>query len=207
MREIEKVLDEKEKIMWEGSPQFWPFFFGRSIITTIFGIIWMIFLIPFIFFGIWSAIKGQLWGLGVFLMPHFWIGIALIVGIPIYNALLYRVSYYAITNKRVIIQKGVIGRDFEIVDFDQITNAEVNVGVMDKMFGKNSGSILISTAGTFTYTRRGPVQKPYTISNITNPYEVFKFFKKVSHAVKTDISYPNKYRPKTNPGYNTEYSA
>jgi len=66
MREIEKVLDEKEKIMWEGSPQFWPFFFGRSIITTIFGIIWMIFLIPFIFFGIWSAIKGQLWGLGVF---------------------------------------------------------------------------------------------------------------------------------------------
>jgi hypothetical protein len=58
------------------------------------------------------------------------------------------------------------------------------VGILDILFGKNSGSILISTAGTFTYTQRGPMQNPYTISHIQNPYKVFKFFKKVSHAVK-----------------------
>ena len=139
-------------------------------------------------------------------MPHFWVGIVLVFGIPIYQILVYKHVYYAITNKRVLFQKGLIGRDFEMVDFDQITNTEVNVGVLDKLFGGGSGSILISTAGSFTYTRRGAVQKPYTISHIDNPYEVFKFFKKVSHAVKTDIQFPNKYRPETNPGYGTDYN-
>lgn len=204
MREIDKVLDEKEKVLWEGSPKFWPFFFGRSIITTIFGIFWMGFMLIFIIMSFLVPGAGAV-KYFIFATPHFWIGVVLLIGIPLYNLLLYKNSYYSITNKRVIIQKGVVGRDFEMVDFDQITNAEVNVGFFDIVFGRSSGSILISTAGTLTYTKHGPVQKPYTISNISNPYEVFKFFKKVSHAVKTDISYPNKYRPKTNPGYNTEY--
>ena len=103
-----------------------------------------------------------------------------------------------------MIQKGVVGRDFEIVDFDKISNAEVNIGLFDKMFG-NTGSILLTTAGSLTYSRQGPVSRPYILSNVKNPYEVFKFFKKVSYDVKTDIQFPNKYRPNVNPGYKTKY--
>ena len=189
MKELEKVLDSNEKVFWEGKPKFWPFFLGGlQLVGSIFLSIFVLFFV--------SA-----------MIPYFWfIAIALIFAGPIYKALVYKYTYYAITNKRVLIQKGLVGRDFEMVDFDQITNAEVNVGVIDKLFGSGSGSIIIATAGTFTYTRSGPALKPYTISNVENPYEVFKFFKKVSHAVKTDIKYPNKYRPKTNPGYNTTYN-
>ena len=206
MRELDKVLDQNEKVFWEGKPKFWPFLLGGSIITIIFGLFWMVFLIPFIVIAAINISQGGLFGWGIFLLPHFWVGIVLVFGIPIYQILVYKHVYYAITNKRVLFQKGLIGRDFEMVDFDQITNTEVDVGVLDKLFGGGSGSILISTAGSFTYTRRGAVQKPYTISHIDNPYEVFKFFKKVSHAVKTDIQFPNKYRPETNPGYGTDYN-
>ena len=206
MRELDKVLDQNEKVFWEGKPKFWPFLLGGSIITIICGLFWMVFLIPFIVIAAINISQGGLFGWGIFLLPHFWVGIVLVFGIPIYQILVYKHMYYAITNKRALFQKGLIGRDFEMVDFDQITNAEVNVGLFDKLFGGNSGSILISTAGSFTYGRNGPVQKPYTLRNIENPYEVFKFFKKVSHAVKTDIQYPNKYRPKTNPGYGTDYN-
>ena len=199
MREIDKVLDENEKIFWEGKPKFWPFFLG-GFAFALFGLFFLAMGGLFILGGIASGNYLFL------LLPHFWVGVAIVFGIPVYKALVYKYTYYAITNKRVILQKGLIGRDFEIVDFDQITNAEVNVGVLDKLLGRGSGSILISTAGTFTYTRSGPIQKPYTIRNIENPYRVFKFFKKVMHAVKTDIHYPNKYRPRTNPGYVTEYS-
>ena len=199
MREIDKVLDENEKIFWEGKPKFWPFFLG-GFAFALFGLFFLAMGGLFILGGIASGNYLFL------LLPHFWVGVAFVFGIPIYKALVYKYTYYAITNKRVILQKGLIGRDFEIVDFDQITNAEVNVGFLDKLFGRGSGSILISTAGTFTYTRSGPIQKPYTIRNIENPYRVFKFFKKVMHAVKTDIHYPNKYRPRTNPGYVTEYN-
>ncbi len=140
------------------------------------------------------------------LIPHFWIGLGVVFGIPIYKILVYKRIHYAITNKRVLFQRGLIGRDFDVVDFDQITNAQVNVGILDKLFGNSSGSIMISTAGTFAHTRRGVVSRPYVISHVENPYEVFKFFKKVSHAVKTDIHFPNKYRPKSNPGYESEYN-
>ncbi|MBI2888431.1 MAG: PH domain-containing protein [Candidatus Liptonbacteria bacterium] len=207
MRELDKVLDANEKVFWEGTPSFWPFLLGGSIITTIFGLFWMVFLIPFIAVAVYDIIFGShIFGFGILLLPHFWVGVVLVIGIPIYQILLFKHVRYAITDKRVILQKGVIGRDFEVVDFDQITNAEVNVGLFDKLCGgKNTGSILISTAGSFTYVRRGAVPKPYTMRNIENPYEVFKFVKKVSHDVKTDIQYPNKLRPNENPGYGTNY--
>jgi uncharacterized membrane protein YdbT with pleckstrin-like domain len=108
----------------------------------------------FLIFGSIALFEGIKEGeIILILFPHFWIGLILVFGYPIYKFLVYKYTYYAITNKRVIIQKGLIGRDFEIVDFDKITNAEVNVGVLDKLFGGNSGSILISTAGTLTYVR------------------------------------------------------
>ena len=37
MREIDKILDENEKVLWEGTPVFWPFFVGNSILLTVFG--------------------------------------------------------------------------------------------------------------------------------------------------------------------------
>ena len=198
MRELDKVLDENERVFWEGNPKFWPFFlsgFAGILFGLVFLILGGIVLIQSIRSGDFLFV----------LFPHFWVGVFFVFGIPIYQILVYKHMYYAITNKRVLLQKGLIGRDFEMVDFDQITNAEVNVGVLDKLFGGGSGSILISAAGTFTYGRHGAVGKPYTLSNIPNPYDVFKFFKKVSHAVKTDIEYPNKYRPKVNHGYQTGY--
>lgn len=203
MRELDKVLDHDEKTLWEGGPSFWPFFFGRSLALTIFGIFWMGFLL--IFFIASSSVPGS-FKYVIFLTPHFWIGLLMFFGPTIYSALVFKHTYYAITDKRVVLQKGWIGRDFEIIDFDQITNAEVNVGVFDKLFGGDTGSILISTAGSLTYTRQGAMQKPYTISNIAHPYDVFKSLKKVSHDVKTDIEYPNKMRPTENPGYQTNYN-
>lgn len=207
MRELDKILDENEKIFWEGKPEFWPFLFGGSIITTLFGLFWILLLLPFIGLAIFDIFFGShVFGFGILLMPHFWIGLILVFGIPIYQILSYKHVYYAITDKRVVIQKGLIGRDFEIIDFDQITNAEVNIGLFDKLFGRNTGSILISTAGSFTYGRQGAVHKPYTMRNIVNPYDVFKLFKQVSHAVRSDIEYPNKLRPTENPGYQTRYT-
>ena len=203
MKEFDKILDKKEEIFWEGNPKFWPFIFSASIGTTIFGIIILIFMLPFIFFALINIFSEGTWGWLVFAMPHFWIGLVLAFGIPIYLILVHKHVHYAITNKRVLYQRGLIGRDFETVDFDQITNLEVNMGVVDKIFGGNSASIYVSTANIRTVS--GSVISKYTLKNIKEPYEVFKHLKKVSHAVKTDIYYPNKLRPKSNPGYKTSY--
>ena len=199
MKELDKVLNQGEKVLWEGTPFFWPFFFSRIIPTTTFGIFWLIMLLPAIVKELFTS--GNF--ISVFLLPHFWIGVFLVLFPTIFTAFVYKHTYYAITDKRVIFQAGVIGRDFQIVDFDQITNAEVNVGVFDKIFGKNTGSIRVYTAAILDNTRHGAIAKTSPISNVANPYEVFKFLKQVSFDVKTDIEYPNKIRPESNPGYQT----
>ncbi len=88
-----------------------------------------------------------------------------------------------------------------------ITSASVNVGVFDKLFGGNTGSILIPTPSSFVQTKNGAMPKPTTLSNVQNPYDVYKYFEKVSYDVKTDIEFLNQLRPSSNPGYTTQYSA
>ncbi|MFH0837224.1 MAG: PH domain-containing protein [Candidatus Aenigmatarchaeota archaeon] len=206
MREIDKVLDEKEKVLWEGVPQTKPYVL-RGLSITLVGV----FLLGFsaLFFWISGLMKNTgAFSAGFFLlMPMVFLiaGILLLLG-PLWSYLSLRNTYYAITDKRVIIQKGIIGRDFEYVDFDQITNAEVNVGFLDKTAGNDSGTISVFTAGSVFRGRKGGIiSKPYTLCNIGNPYKVFRLFKDVSHSVKTDIEFPNKFRPKTNPGYNSKF--
>lgn len=203
MRELDKVLNQNEKVLWEGGPKFWPFFFGRSLFLTIAGIFWVIILLVF-FVNSWSD-AGEFRYL-IFVTPHFWIGLLLLFGPTIYAALVFKHTYYAITDKRVIIQKGLIGRDFENIDLDQVTSAEVDVGVFDKLFGNTTGSILLGTAVSSMEAARNTMQNSKVMNNVTNPYEVFKFFKKVSHDVRTDVQYPNKLRPEENPGYPTNLS-
>lgn len=203
MREFNRILNEDEKILWEGTPAFMPFV-AVSFLFSLFGL-------PFMLAGLVPAVIGFATGsweaLFVFLVfPHFWIGFALVFGVPLYRILVHKYTYYAVTNRRAILQGGLIGRDFKIVDFDQLSNAEVNVGIADTLFGHGkTGSILLSTAGTFVQGKYGMRPHPYSMSNVRNPYDVFKFFKRVSYDVKTDVSYPNKLRPDTNPGYQTTY--
>ncbi len=192
MREIDKILDTNEKVSWEGGPKFWPYF-----LTT---------LVPFLFTGgiILAILVGfsSMVGWAAFLNP---LTLAVILGFlggPVYQAIHYRYLHYATTDKRVLIQKGIIGRDFESIDFDQITNVDVVVGFWDKVAGSSSGSVIVSSAssGDVNTALRG------IIANIENPYEVFKHIKKVAHDVKTDMHFPNELRPAQNPGYQTTYT-
>ena len=48
-------------------------------------------------------------------------------------------------------------------------------------------------------------ETPHVLSHIPHPYDVFRFFHRAEYDVKTDIEYPNRLRPDTNPGYPTTY--
>lgn len=209
MNEIHKVIDSNERILWEGRPAFLPFVFNTTgLATFIFGFIWTV-----IIFGSFGSIVRGTNALENFdlasnwyliFIPHIWIGPIMMFGGPIYRILVHQFTHYAITDKRVLLQHGLIGRDFHMVDYDQITNVSVNVDLFDKLFMQDTGSILISTAGTFTQTSKGTYARPYELDSIKNPYEIFKNLKQSTMHVKTDINYPNALRPGSNPGYNTQ---
>jgi hypothetical protein len=129
------------------------------------------------------------------------VGLAIAVGVPLYAVFVHKYVEYAITDKRIIIQKGLVGRDFDSIDYEKIQDISVNVGLIDKFFG--TGTIIASSAGWLQYPGRtfpGAVLK-----SIRNPYEVYKNLKKVALDVKADIYFPTKYRPRENVGYRTRY--
>ncbi|MFH1977892.1 MAG: PH domain-containing protein [Candidatus Aenigmatarchaeota archaeon] len=199
MPTIDYLLDPGEKVIWRGKPKFWPFVWPSLIIIP-FGVIFMAIPIAMAFLA----------GFGVylFIIPHFWIGVIMVVGAPLYSMLVHKHVEYAITDKRVMVQKGLIGRDFNTIDYEKIQDVSVNVGIIDKIF--NCGTIISTSAGYLRNYQGGAHGNTFSVpgnlfKSIPEPYEVYKLLKKVVLDVKTDINYPNKYRPDTNPGYGTKY--
>lgn len=113
--------------------------------------------------------------------------------------LVHKNTYYAITNKRLMMRSGFWGIDFVSLDYDKISDIEVTVNPVENMLGV--GTIQAFSGNT---SNRGARLYDKFIG-IEKPYEIFKRIKEVSVDVKTDWNFPNAMRPAVNPGYQTKY--
>jgi len=60
----------------------------------------------------------------------------------------YRNRWYCFTNKRIIIQCGVFMRNFRFMDLQWASNSFVRVSVLDRLLGKQTGTIKFSNMGS-----------------------------------------------------------
>ena len=194
--EFESVKDNDEEILWTGKPTFIPYVLsglGIGLYMIGFGIVVLIITLnvkPEI-----DSTGGYAWLLGF---------LPLLQGLYTFLKKLFSFSNtaYAYSNKRVMMRTGFIGTDFKTIDYDKISDLEVTVNVVERMY--NVGSIRFFSGRT--QTDEGNTTKLYDCwFAIENPYEVFKLVKQTSVDIKTDFNYPNAMRPETNPGYNTKY--
>lgn len=158
MNEIPQILEPKEKVVYNNAPEYKPYMVG-SVFTSI-----IISLVIGLFIGLYFKLILVALIVGV---------IVIILGIIISN-MAYSRTYYAITNKRVIIQSGIIGRDFKSIDFDRMQNVSVNVGLLGVIF--KVGTIRIFTGELESTGGKNPQMKPKydTFDYIQSPYEVLK---------------------------------
>jgi uncharacterized membrane protein YdbT with pleckstrin-like domain len=127
MNEISQILETKEKLIWEGKPQYAPYITSAIFISLIGGL----------FFGA---------GAGVYLkMPIFGISIGILIFLIaiVVGNLMYKFIHYGLTNKRVIYQSGIFGRSFKSINYDDIKNASVEKGLFNWLF--NTGTIQVFT--------------------------------------------------------------
>ncbi len=138
MNEIPNILEKQEKVEWEGKPKYAPYI-TRSLVVPI-----VVFVVVWFVVSINNA-------------PFFWYILAGIVsvGIIFLTYLGYRVTHYAITNKRIVVQSGIIGRDFKSIDYDKIQNLSLVVGLLGIIF--KAGTIKISTGETTTTSKGGTI--------------------------------------------------
>ncbi len=127
MNEIPEILEKKEKTEWEGKPKYWPYiisaFFGSIIAGVLIGIFAGSFLK--------SQMTGVIIGIVVFCLTFLW------------GNLNYRFTHYALTDRRIILQSGIFGRSFRSINYDDVKNASVSIGLFNWLFG--TGSIKVFT--------------------------------------------------------------
>ena len=94
-------------------------------------------------------------------------------------SLYYKNAYYVYTNKRIIVRTGVFGVDFHSLDIENIGASNVCVSLLDKMIGKNTGSIRFGSNSS-------PITSSYYgFMNIENPYQVYKEIKGYIQTIQT----------------------
>ena len=93
----------------------------------------------------------------------------------------YKKTFYAYTNKRILIRRGVIGVDYATLDFEMIGGLMVNVDFLDRLMkgSDNPGTITFgSSASPVIYTRNGRTAA-YAFRNIDHPYDVYRDLKQM----------------------------
>ena len=93
----------------------------------------------------------------------------------------YKKTFYAYTNKRILIRRGFIGVDYATLDFEMIGGLMVNVNFLDRLMkgSDNPGTITFgSSASPVIYTRNGRTAA-YAFRNIDHPYEVYRDLKRM----------------------------
>lgn len=106
---------------------------------------------------------------------------------------------YYVTDRRIIIQTGIIGASYDTIYYKDIKNVSLKIGVIDKLL--KVGDIYIDTGNT-TFTNSGTKKLFMTLLDIEKPYTRLQ---KIVLDIQSDIEFPNAYRPSENPGYKTKY--
>ncbi|MBR4271166.1 MAG: SHOCT domain-containing protein [Clostridia bacterium] len=122
-------------------------------------------------------------------------GIMLIVTVPIwiFMGISYKNTYFAITNKRLIIRSGVFGIDFKSMDLSDVSAVEPTVSLWEKVAGRHTGSILVGSP-TRPILGYGNSRSAYggggtfRFANVDEPYEIAKEIKELADKAKGNSS-------------------
>lgn len=160
-QDLREVLEKDEKILWVAKPRRAAFVLksaGSLIIALPF------LLMPIFLFGMAGpAITHPF----VILFLVFWYGaISLMAFAPLYSLLVWKNVWYVLTDKRVIVRKGLIGIDYDFLELENIQQVNVDVGLWDKVYG--TGSIVLQAIGV----------SPVTLSTVEEPYKAQKEIRK-----------------------------
>lgn len=193
---IDDILNSDEQILWRGKPNRKAYIFGSIFSMMPIALLWLLvdcgIIVAMIATGAFSNMNiGLILGLVAFFAVHLmpvWIWFGNIIS----ATRSYKNLEYAFTNKRIIIKSGFIGIDFKNIYYSEIHSVNLKVGPIDKIL--KVGDIYIRSNN-----------KSQVLFDIPDPYFITQKLQEIVIDIKTDIEFPNKLRPDTNPGYITKY--
>ena len=98
------------------------------------------------------------------------IGITLLVSLYVYLRLKYQEQ--GVTNKRVILKKGIVSRQTEEMRLKSIETVEIDQGILGRMLGFGTVRITGRGVSDFVFQRiDNPLAVKRTIESISNPID------------------------------------
>lgn len=211
---IESLINKDETVIWRGKPKKNAYILNQVLGMLPFALLWLLFdgaFIAFFFIGnVWEELgTGGTIGIIIFFALH-------LIPVWVWFARLFtsnrkwKLTEYAITDKRVIIKGGFFGSSYKSIMYTEITNVQFHVGLIDRL--THVGDIIINTSSGPSYENGSTYVNGRNISipaesiiDIENPHEIYMLLEKTVRDIQTDIMYPNALRPNENKGYKTKY--
>ena len=192
-------LAEGEQELWSDKKKKSAFIINNIVRMMPVALIWLLFdsFIIYVFISS-GAIKEMVLPIILFFAFHLlpvwiWLGNVLTA-----NKKWKNTKYY-VTDKRIIVQTGIISASYDTIYYKDIKNVSLKVGIIDKLL--KVGDIYIDTGNT-TFTNSGTKKLFMTLLDIEKPYTRLQ---KIVLDIQSDLEFPNAYRPSENPGYKTKY--
>ena len=191
---LKDVLFEGENVIWQGKPHKFCFIWKNAGKLLPIALIWLLFDGMFIGITVATGMAKEMWLILLIFFAFHLMPVWNCAGKFIKGGMEYQNVVYAVTDKRIIVRTGVIGIDFQNINYTDISNIKTDVSVLERICGV--GSVYITTSSG----------QGASLLSIRDPYEISKKINKVFLDVKSDIHYPNAFRPEENPGYRTKYN-
>lgn len=194
---VKNILQSGEEILWQGTPYKKAFVLEPFLKFMPIALFWLaldVIMIVIMFKFIFSQSVGN--PMQYVVIPFFFIHLVPVwiwLGSLIKKSLEHKNVEYVVTDRRIVIRRGIIGIDFLSLFYSDVEGVTVRVSFLDRLF--KVGDLFIVAK-----------QTKAMISDIKDPYSVYQLIQKVSLDMRTDISYPNALRPNVNNGYTTSYN-
>lgn len=174
---FKNILDDDEVVIKQFKPNKAKFYFAVFTIYFIVVVLFSAFgILPFVLDG--PLQSSELITLIIVASASIVISVLLVI---LFANLSYRKKYFAYTNKRILIQSGIIGIDYKGLDHKMIGALEVRVDVVDKIVNKNTGTIKF---GSMASPLKGQESAMFVFSGVEDPYFVYREIKKYIDTVK-----------------------
>ena len=161
--EMPNPLAEGEQVLWSAKPKRSAFIINNIVRMMPVALIWLLFdsFIIYVFIST-GKIKEMVLPIIIFFAFHL-LPVWIWLGNIITASKKWKNTKYYVTDKRIIIQTGIIGASYDTIYYKDIKNVSLKIGVIDKLL--KVGDIYIDTGNT-TLTNSGTKKLYMTILDI-----------------------------------------
>ena len=182
MKEMfDDIIDENEELIAVFKPDAKKFRWSVGLVLFAGVILMAVMVILPVCTGYWSGEFTEIWTVWLTVIITAAVALIAVLITILLASQAYQKRYYAYSNKRILIRSGIIGVDFKVLEYKLLGAMTVNVNVLDKILGGNTGSIRFGSASSPIFgfgVGKASAMNAFAFNHIERPYQLLREIKK-----------------------------